>query len=485
MAKSLVQRAALVGAPFAALGLLVLGPPDGLSFTAWALVALLLVMVAWWITEAIPIPVTSLLPLVFLPLFGIADMRAASSPYFSPIIVLLFGGFVIAKSVERWGLHERLALLTVGRTASSPTGLVAGFLIAAALLSAWISNTAASIMLMPVALSVAYALGAERGASQTLTVALVLAVAYGASIGGLATPVGTPTNLIVLGILEDAGDTRIDFARWMGFGVPAVLVLLPAAWLVLTRLSGRIEAGKAGAAKAAVQDRLAALGAWTPPERRTLIVFTLIACAWVFRRALFQGIEVGGLQPFANLTDPGIAAAGAIALFLVPSGSRTERGTMLLDWPTASRIPWDVLLLFGGGLSVAAAITTTGLGGWMGERMEGLAVLPGVVIVLALALFVIFATELTSNVATAAALMPVILSMAVATGLDPAGLAIPVALSASCAFMFPMATAPNAIAYGTGEITIPRMARIGLKLNLIGVLLIVGLAQVLVPLVLG
>ena len=483
-AKTRVQRAALALGPVAALALLLAPPPDGLSFAAWSLVPLLVLMVTWWVTEAIPIPVTSLLPLVWLPLFGVANIDDASSPYFSPIVVLLFGGFVIAKSVERWNLHERLALKTVARAGGSPQGLTLGFLVAAALLSGWISNTAAAIMLLPVALSVAYALGARKGASETLTVALVLAVAYGASIGGLATPVGTPTNLIVLGILEEAGDTRIGFATWMSFGVPAVLVLLPAAWLVLTRLSGRIEA-RGGDARGVIRARIEALGPWTPPERRTLAVFGVVAFFWVFRRAFLQDVEVLGVRPLAGLSDPLIAAAGAIAMFLVPSGSREEPGVMLLDWPTAARIPWDVLLLFGGGLSVAAAIQATGLGGWMGGEMEGLAGLPDVLLVLALAAFVIFATELTSNVATASALMPVILAMALATGLDPAGLAVPVALSASCAFMLPMATAPNAIAYASGEVSIPRMARVGLKLNLICVVLIVGLAEVLVPLALG
>lgn len=485
-AKTPVQRGALVLAPLLASALLFLPPPGTLGFEAWALTALIAWMVAWWVTEAVPIPVTSLLPVVFLPLLGIADITAAAAPYASPIVALLLGGFVVAKAVERWGLHERLALLTVIRAGGSPQALVAGFLVAAALLSAWISNTATTIMLMPVALSVAYALGVRRGAGEALGVALVLAVAYGASIGGLATPIGTPTNLIVLGVLEGAGDTRIDFATWMAFGVPAVLILLPAAWVVLTKLSGRLDGGAlaGGDARFVLRERLTRLGAWTPPERRTLIVFAVIALFWVFRRAFIQDLLLLGIQPFAGLTDPVIAVAGAVAMFLVPSGSKAEPGTMLLDWPTARSIPWDVLLLFGGGLSLALVITTTGLGDAMGRGMEGLAGLPSLLLILTLALFVIFATELTSNVATAAALMPVILAMATATGLDPASLAVPVAMAASCAFMFPMATAPNAIAYGTGEVTIPRMARVGVKLNLIGVVLIAGLAQVIVPLVL-
>ena len=482
--KTPFQRAGLVIGPLAFVLLLLLPAPDGLAREGWVVVALLVLMAVWWVTEAVPIPITSLLPLVVLPLFGVAGIQAAASPYAHPVVFLLLGGFVLAKSVERWGLHERLALLTVSRFGARPAGLSMGFLVAAALLSGWISNTATTIMLMPVALSVAASLGARRGAGDTLAVALVLSVAYGASIGGLATPIGTPTNLIIIGALEEAGDTRLSFARWAMLGVPAVLVLLPAAWIVLTRLSGRIEAGGTGDAQAVVRDRLAALGSWSAPEVRTLLVFGVTAFFWVFRRAFIQDLDVGGLRPFAGLSDPVIAVAGAILMFLVPAGSRLERGAMLLDWDTAVRIPWDVLLLFGGGLSLAAAITATGLGGWLGDRMGGLTALPPVLIILSLALFVIFATEMTSNVATAAALMPVVIAIAQGAGADPAGLAVPVALAASCAFMFPMATAPNAIAYASGEVTIPRMARVGLRLNLVAVVLITGLASVLTPLVL-
>ena len=478
------QRAGLAAGLAGFVAVMLLPVPEGLAREGWMVVALLVLMAAWWVSEAVPIPITSLLPLVVLPVFGVASIQEAADPYAHRVVFLLLGGFILAKSVERWGLHERLALLTVSRFGARPAGLSMGFLVAAALLSAWISNTATTIMLMPVALSVAASLGAERGRGDTLAVALCLSVAYGASIGGLATPVGTPTNLIVIGALEEAGDLRLSFARWMMIGVPTVLVLIPAAWLVLTRLSGRIEITDAGDAQGVVRGRLAALGAWSAPERRTLIVFGVTALFWVFRRAFIQDFEVAGVQPFAGLTDHVIAVAGAIAAFLVPSGSRSEPGTMLLDWDTAVRIPWDVLLLFGGGLSLAAAITATGLGGWLGERMGGLTELPPLLLVLSLALFVIFATEMTSNVATAAALMPVVIAMAAGAGADPAGLAVPVALAASCAFMFPMATAPNAIAYASGEVTIPRMARVGLKLNLIGVALITLLASALTPLLL-
>ncbi len=465
------------------IGLLLVGPPESLEFEAWVVVALLALMATWWVTEAIPIPITSLLPLVVLPVFGVRTIQEASLPYADRIIMLLLGGFIIAKSVERWHLHERLALLTVRRAGSSVGGLSLGFLMASALLSAWISNTATSIMLMPVALSVARSLGAGEGKGETLAISLCLSVAYGASIGGLATPVGTPTNLIVIGALAQGGDERLSFARWMAFGVPAVALLIPAAWFVLNRLSGPVPRAE-GCPQEEVRCRLAALGAWTRPEVRTLLVFCVIAFFWIFRRAFIQDLALFGVRPFAGLTDHVIAVAGAILMFLVPAGCREDRRAALLDWDTAKTIPWDVILLFGGGLSLASAITATGLGDYLGEQLSGLTSLPLILIMLSLAVVVIFATEVTSNVATAAALTPVVVAIASAGGIDPVTLAIPVALSASCAFMFPMATAPNAIAYASGEVSIARMARIGVKLNLLGVVAITCLAYLLTPLIL-
>ncbi|MFC3303835.1 SLC13 family permease [Parvularcula lutaonensis] len=481
-AKSKAQLIGLFLGPAVFVVLMLIGAPAELGFSGWVVVALLSLMAIWWVTEAIPIPITSLLPLVVLPMFGVRNIQEAAAPYADRIIILLLGGFIIAKSVERWGLHERLALLTVSQAGAKPAGLCLGFLIASAVLSAWISNTATTIMLMPVALSVAQSLGAKKGEGAPLAVALCLSVAYGASIGGLATPVGTPTNLIVIGALEQVGDDRLDFATWMSFGVPTVLLMIPAAWFVLTKLSGPIGT-PAGNPQKVVRERLEALGDWTRPEIRTLIVFSVIAFFWIFRRAFIQDLTLFGVAPFAGLTDHVIAIAGAIAMFLVPAGCKQDRGAMLLDWDTAKDIPWDVVLLFGGGLSIAAAMTSTGLGTYLADQMAGLTSLPGVLLILVFAMFVIFWTEVTSNVATAAALMPVIVAVAAAAEMDLAALAIPVALSASCAFMFPMATAPNAIAFATHEVSIARMARIGIKLNLIAVLIITLVASVLTPLI--
>lgn len=487
-----------------ALAIQLIEPPGELSGEAWAVVSLTVLMVMWWVSEAVPIPVTSLLPLVVLPLSGVMTIGEASAGYSNPTVILLLGGFIIAKSIERWRLHERLALNVVARSGDRPEGLLAGFMIASALLSMWISNTATAIMLAPIALSVA-ATQASNGHSDGqappgLALALLLGVAYGCSIGGLGTPVGTPTNLIVLGYLQSNLGVTISFAQWMVFGVLAIAVLLPAAWLVLRLwalpvLPSRVPLAQAEAEAApyepdwpestpvgpTVQERLARLGPMSVPERRIAWVFALVALLWVFSRPLSQ-LSLGGLVPFGGLTDHVIAILGAILLFVIPSGSAGQKRTALLDWATASRIPWGVILLFGGGLSLAAAISGSGLSTYLGDQMTALTTLPVLVLVACLVTFVLFATEVTSNVATASALMPVVGAVALGGNVDPVLLAVPVALAASCAFMLPMATGPNAIVFATGKVSMGQMAGIGLRLNLIAIVLLSGLGAYVAPL---
>lgn len=451
---------------------------------AWIVLSLVALMATWWISEAIPIPVTALLPMVVLPFFGVLTMRATAAEYMHPVVVLLMGGFIVAKAIERWNLHSRIALHIVALVGARPSMLVAGFMAAAALLSMWISNTATSIMMMPIALSVAAAvLGPERIAAP-LTYALLLGIAYACSIGGLGTPVGTPTNLIVIGYLNKSAGFSIGFLQWMMIGLPTVLVMVPLAWLVLTRIAFRLEAKDGDAGREVIVRKLEELGPISVAEARTLMVFGLIAFLWVFRQPL-SALEMGGIVPFAGLTDHLIAIFGVLLCFLVPAGSQADRGARLLDWPTAETIPWGVLLLFGGGMSLAAAITKTGLGGWAGAEMGGLAALPILLVIVILTAFVIFATEVTSNIATAAALMPVLGAIALSTGMPVELLAIPLALSASCAFMLPMATGPNAVVFATGHVSLPTMARAGFLLNLIGIAVISALSYTLAARVLG
>lgn len=459
--------------------LVLLPAPAGLLQTGWFTLALLALMVIWWVTEAVPIAITSLLPIVVAPVFGIASLAETAPGYAHPIIFLLMGGFIIGKSIERWNLHERIALGILSKIGSKPSALIAGFMVTAAILSMWISNTATVIMLVPIVLSVAATSALKGTDRKNFTLAALLGTAWAASIGGLGTPVGTPPNLIVIGFLEDQGDDRFNFLNWMKFGIPTVILMIPTAFFVLTKWGPKLPKHPDPSAGQLFKSRLQALGAITRPEKRVIVIFSLIAFFWVFRRAFIQDISVLGIKPFAGLTDHIIAIAGAVVLFATPSGSRREPGTRLLDWPTASTIPWDILLLFGGGLSLAALIKITGLSMWIGNELSFITSLPPVLMTMVLVTFVIFFTELTSNTATTAALMPIIGAIALQTGVDPAALAIPIAMAASCAFMLPMATGPNAVIFGSGEITMEEMAKAGFKLNLVGILIITGLTTLL------
>lgn len=444
--------------------------PQALSPEAWVVASLAVLMIVWWVTEAVPIAATALAPLAVLPFFDVLSLREASAQYMSPVIVLLMAGFIIARAIERWGLHERIALFVVDHVGVRPPALIAGFMISAAILSMWISNTATALMMTPIALSVAHAVLGERAFGARFTTALLLAVAYACSIGGLATPVGSPTNLIVIGYLADQG-VDISFSQWMGYGLPVVAILLPLAWLVLT-IAGTWRSGahapQAAAVKATVREARAALGKMSAPEMRTLIIFAVVALAWIFRSRLQK------IEGFEGLNDQIIAVMGAILLFIVPSGASQTRSAPLLDWGTAERIPWGVVLLFGGGLSLAAAISASGLAAFLAGFFTGLSGFQIVYVVLAITLLVLILTEFTSNVATVSALLPMIGAMALATEFDLYLLALPLGLAASCAFMLPMATGPNAVAYGSGRVSIARMASVGVWVNMLSALVITG-----------
>lgn len=461
--------------------MLMVPAPDGLSTDGWRVLAILAIMVIWWVSEALPIGVTSFLPLLLAPMLGIAGFRDAAAPYAHPIIFLLMGGFMLGKSIERWNLHERLALQVLNRVGSKPTALIGGFMVVAAFMSMWISNTASVIMLLPIVLSVAATAGFEGDEQRNFTLAALLGTAWAASIGGLGTPIGTPPNLLIISTLENMGDFRLSFAKWMMIGLPVVCVMIPLALFVLTRWGPKLPQQASSTAHDIFSDRLAALGRWTVPEKRLAAMFGIIAFFWVARRPLSE-LELMGLTPFAGLSDPLIAMAGVVALFIIPAGtlptdSDTPQRDRLLDWPSAASIPWDVLFLFGGGLSVAALMTATGLSAWLGNEMSFITAYPPIIMTLILVTFVIFVTELTSNTATTAALMPIVAAVATQTGMDAALLALPIAMSASCAFMLPMATGPNAVIFSSGQITMAQMARAGFKLNLLGIVVITVLMQ--------
>lgn len=444
-----------------ALGLLLaMAPaPEGLERGGLMVAGVLVLMAVWWATEAIPIAITSLVPLALLPLLGVLPLREIAAPYADPVVLLLLGGFIVALAIEKWNLHRRIALNVLAVSGARLKLLAAGFMLTTALLSMWISNTATSLMMAPIAMSVAYA----AGGGARLAGALLLGVAYSASIGGLATPVGTPTNLIAMGWLAENADITISFREWMAFGLPIVGLMLPAAWAIVT-WGLKSDRTAAHAASAEIRTQRQALGPITTPEARVAAVFAVIASAWIFRDQLIK------LPLFSGLTDMGIAIIGAIMMFLVPHSdaktTQARRGYALLDWDDGKSIPWDVVLLFGGGLSIAAAVQASGLAGWLGNMLAGFASLPPVLLVLIVVVFLIFLTEVMSNVAAMTTFLPILGALASATGIDVQSLVIPCAMAASCAFMLPIATGPNAVVFGTRQISIARMVKTGLWLNM-------------------
>ncbi len=485
----------LIVGPVIAISLLLMGAPEAIVSeqgqlpAAWITLALLVLMAIWWVTEAVPIPVTSLLPLLVLPLFGVSPIAKVAAPYMHPIVVLLLGGFIFAKAIESWNLHERIALHVVKRAGGSPMGLIGGFMLAAALLSMWISNSATSIMMMPIALSVAAAVQIGEGKdSRSFMLALLLGIAYACSIGGLGTPIGTPTNLIVMGYLSEQSGAQIGFSDWMMIGIPAVVLLLPLAWILLTKWVFRLPQIQANKAREQVVNRLEQLGKISTPERRTLMVFIVIAALWMFRRTLNSWeftIAGSSYTPLAGLTDHMTAIFAVLLCFIVPAGGKQNKNKKLLDWKSAEEIPWGVLLLFGGGMSLAQAISSTGLSAYIGSALSVFASYPLPVLLFLIAAAVLALTEITSNVATASALMPVLGAIAIETGLPIEMMAAPLALAASCAFMLPMATGPNAVVFATGQVSLTTMAKTGLRLNLIAVFVVVLISYYLAPIALG
>jgi solute carrier family 13 (sodium-dependent dicarboxylate transporter), member 2/3/5 len=445
--------------------LLFLPPPEAMPEAAWHAAAVGSLMAIWWVTEAIPIPATALLPIALFPLVGVLDVAAAASPYANPVIFLFLGGFLIAQAMQRWELHRRVALLVIVAVGTRPTRLIAGFMLAAAFLSMWVSNTATAVMMLPIGVSVVQLARSDTGEAEehrNFAVALMLGIAYACSIGGLGTLIGTPPNALLAGYMMETFGVEIGFGEWMLLGVPLVLCGLPIAWVVLTKLAFPVRLADLPGGEETIRLELRKLGRWTRGERRVAVVFTAAALGWIFRPVL---------EPYLpGLSDAGIGILAALVLFLIPVD--WERGTFALEWRQAKELPWEVLVLFGGGLSLAAAITQTGLADWIGGEMAGLRALPTIGLVLAVALVVIFLTEVTSNTATAAAFLPILGSLATGMGMDPLALAVPAALAASCAFMMPVATPPNAIVYGSGHVTIPQMARAGLFLNLLFAVLI-------------
>ncbi len=477
--RSTSQFVGMILGPLAALSMLAAGAPEALGDPAWRTAAIGVLMAVWWATNAVPIAVTALVPLVCFPLFGIATIQVTAAPYANKVIFLFLGGFIVAFAMQRWNLHRRIALTVLQYSGGNGRSLVGGFMLASALISMWVMNTSTTMMLLPIAVSIIAVIhksvkSLDQGARENFQYALLLGVAYGATIGGMATLVGTAPNAMLAAFMLENYGTEIDFSSWMLVGLPLSVAMLPLAWLALTRWVFNVDFENSDEGRAELKRMKDDLGRMTVPEIRVAIIFVSMALLWISRPLLTK------LPGLAALDDSGIAMAGAIALFLVPSGDK--RDPLLLRWAYAEKLPWSVLILFGGGLTLASAVSSTGLAQWLGNSLQSVGELPLFMLVTLAATMIIFLTELTSNIATTATFLPVVGAIAIETGFDPIVLTVPVTLAASCAFMLPVATPPNAIVFGSGLLTIPKMAKAGMALNMIGIVLVSLVAKFLAPL---
>lgn len=487
--------------------------PADLEHNARLTAAVAVLLGIWWMTECIPIPATALVPLIAFPVLGDGiSVDDVGGEYGNNIIFLFMGGFLIAIAMQRWNLHRRIALLTVRAMGTRSTRVVAGFMIATGFLSMWVSNTATAVMMLPIGVSVlmlASELGGrpasgnknnqkdddEDGSALTgvdasadpnsdavkeavvrsnFGTALMLGIAYAASVGSLATIIGTPPNTLLAGYLETEFDIVLGFGRWMLVGLPLAVVMLFATWFLLTKVLFKPEFERIPGGRELFDDELASLGSMSSGEKRVLVVFVAAAVSWVAVPLVWEDPPV---------SDAGIALIAGVVLFLAPAG--TARGVRLLTWEAALKLPWGVLLLFGGGLALSAQFSASGLTGWIGEQSAALGGLPVILLIVIAAGGILLLTELTSNTATAATFLPVAGGVAMGIGLDPMLLAVPVALAATCAFMLPVATPPNAIAYGSGYVTIGQMIRGGVWLNLVGLFAITTVTMTLLVWVFG
>jgi sodium-dependent dicarboxylate transporter 2/3/5 len=461
-----------------ALVVLFLPNPETLSIEAHRAAAIFVWMGIWWATEAVPIAITALIPLVFFPLLGVSSIESTAAPYANKNVFLFLGGFFLSIAIQKCNLHKRIALTVLKYTGTKGRSIIGGFMLSSCLLSMWIMNTSTTIMLLPIGLAIITVVKESMHDLSEIDkinfqVALLLGIAYAANIGGIATLIGTAPNMALNGFMEEQYGVSISFLDWMKVGLPVSLILLPLTWFTLTRISFPVNFETSAETQEAIQTMRESIGKTKTPEKRVFIIFLITALLWVFRSPIN---DIPGME---GLTDPGIAMLCGLTLFLTPSGGDQEHN--LLQWKDAEKgVPWGILLLFGGGLTLAAAAQNTGLAAWIGNLMPvGLSMVFLVVIFTTL---IIFLTELTSNLATTATFLPIVAVIATQFGFNPLLLTASIAIAASCAFMLPVATPPNAIVFGSELIKVPQMMRAGIAINIIAIV-IVSLAGIyLVPL---
>lgn len=462
--------------------MLLLPVPDGMSPAALHVAAVALLMAIWWVSEALPIPATALLPIALFPLLGVMKTQQVTLAYANHLIYLFMGGFFIAVTMEKWNLHKRIALHTIRLVGISPNRIILGFMLATAFLSMWISNTATAMMMVTIGLAVIRQTqdsAQQQGevlALQAFATALMLSIAYAASIGGVATLIGTPPNAILAGVVEKTYGITIGFADWMVFALPLSVVMLALTWFYLTRFVYRGEMSELPGGRQTIDRELERIGPIQKQETRVLVVFVCVAAAWILR-------SVVDIEALAMVTDSSIAILGALALFVIPADFGKRE--FLLDWHTAVKIPWDIIILFGGGFALAQGFASSGLTQWIANQLTVLEGANIVLLVGVIVLLVIFLTEVTSNTATASLLLPIMGAMAIAMNIHPLATMIAVAIAASFAFMLPVATPPNAIVFASRAVTMPQMAKAGFALNLLGIVLITLFVTVVLPLAMG
>lgn len=452
--------------------------PEGLDKSAVSVLAVTLWIAVWWITEPVPIPVTSLLPLILLPITQAVDGEAVASSYGDPIIFLFLGGFMIAIAMEKWNLHKRIAILIVSKVGASPKRIVLGFMLATGFLSMWVSNTAAVMMMMPIGTAITHqALSSvkngkgEEAALKTFEKCVIFGIGFAGTVGGFATLIGTPPNIILAATAQKLYNLEISFASWLFFAAPIALILILFTWLYLVNVVFRVNLKELPGGKKLIEEERKNLGNMSFEEKAVLFVFVFTAFMWISRTFLWADLIPG-------ISDAMIAIFAGVLLFLIPS---TSKGGKLLDWGVSRELPWGVLLLFGGGLAIAGGFKETGLASWIGEQLiilEGTNIL---VTVFLTTLLVLFLTEITSNMATATMILPILASLSLAINVHPLALMVPAAMAANCAFMLPVGTPPNAIIYSTGKITISEMVKAGFWINILASILIVIAVFLILP----
>ncbi|KIL46748.1 SLC13 family permease [Jeotgalibacillus soli] len=460
---------------------------EGLSTEGRMVLATTLWVATWWITEAIPIPAASLLPIILLPMTGALEGGAVTASYGDPIVFLFLGGFMIALAMEKWNLHKRIALNIIAIVGTSTSNIVLGFMLATAFLSMWVSNTAAVMMMLPIGTAITYQVGQALKNSkenyaneqEKFDKALIFAIGYAGTIGGLGTLIGTPPNIILAGIVEQLYGIQISFAGWMLFAFPVVVILLFGSWLYLIKIAHPIKLKRLPGGKELIQAEKKKLGKMSYEELMVSLVFFFAAFMWITRTFLWEG---GNFIDIPGISDTMIAMIAAVLLFIIPASGM---GGRILDWTVAKDVPWGILLLFGGGLAIAAGFRETGLASWIGGQLTVLEGVNFIIIIIAATGLVLFLTEITSNTATATMILPVLAALALAINVHPYALMVPAAMAANCAFMLPVGTPPNAIIFATGKIKISEMVKNGWWVNLLAWVLIVGAVYFLIPLLWG